>query len=72
MEGIDHYAIEVWEGTPYIEIVKYAREKFADLLIMAHDSKSPGLSAEEFGSNTKQVILRGGCPVLCINQYGAA
>jgi len=68
MEGIDNYSIEVWEGTPYIEIVKYAREKYADLIIMAHNSKSPGAETEEFGSNIKQVILRAGCPVLCINK----
>jgi nucleotide-binding universal stress UspA family protein len=68
MEGIDHYSIEVWEGTPYMEIVKYARDKYADLIIMAHDSKSPGTDSEEFGSNVEQVILRAGCPVLCINK----
>ena len=68
MEGIDNYSIEVWEGVPYIEIVKYAREKFADLIIMAQDSKNPGSTNEELGSNIKQVILRAGCPVLCMNK----
>ncbi len=68
MEGIDDYSIEVWEGTPYIEIVKYAREKYADLIIMAYNSKRSGTENEELGSNIKQVILRAGCPVLCINK----
>jgi len=68
MEGIDNYSIEVWEGTPYIEIVKYSREKFADLIIMAYNSKISGTGDEELGSNIKQVILRAGCPVLCINK----
>jgi len=68
MEGIENYSIEVWEGNPYIEIVKYAREKYADLIIMAQDSKNPGSETDELGSTTKQVILRAGCPVLCINK----
>jgi nucleotide-binding universal stress UspA family protein len=68
MEGIKNYSIEVWEGKPYIEIVKYAREKYADLIIMAQDSQNPGSQTDELGSNIKQVILRAGCPVLCINK----
>lgn len=68
MEGIENYSIDVWEGTPYIEIVKYAREKYADLVIMAQDSQNPGSQTDELGSNIKQVILRAGCPVLCINK----
>ncbi|HKK89892.1 MAG TPA: universal stress protein [Desulfobacteraceae bacterium] len=68
MQGIDRYAIEVWEGEPYVEIVKYAREKYADLIIMAKDSKNPRSETEALGSNTRQVILRAGCPVLCINR----
>jgi nucleotide-binding universal stress UspA family protein len=68
MEGIENYSIEVWEGNPYIEIVKYAREKYADLIIMAQDSKNPGSETDELGSTTKQVILRAGCPVLCVNK----
>lgn len=68
MEGIENYSIEVWEGNPYIEIVKYAREKYADLIIMGQDSKSPGSETDELGSTIKQVILRAGCPVLCINK----
>ena len=68
MEGIENYSIEVWEGSPYLEIVKYAREKYADLIIMAQDSKNPGSETDELGSTIKQVILRAGCPVLCVNK----
>lgn len=68
MEGIENYTIEVWEGNPYIEVVKYAREKYADLIIMAQDSQNPGSQTDELGSIIKQVILRAGCPVLCINK----
>ncbi len=68
MEGIDTYTIEVWEGSPYIEIIKYARDKYADLIIMAQDSENPGSQTDELGSTIKQVILRSGCPGLCINK----
>jgi len=68
MDGIKNYSIEVWEGTPYTEIVKYAREKYADLIIMAQDSQNPGSQTHELGSTIKQVILRAGCPVLCLNK----
>lgn len=68
MDGIKNYSIEVWEGNPYTEIVKYAREKYADLIIMAQDSQNPGSQTQELGSTIKQVILRAGCPVLCLNK----
>ncbi|MBU3952612.1 MAG: universal stress protein, partial [Proteobacteria bacterium] len=68
MDGIKNYSIEVWEGNPYTEIVKYAREKYADLIIMAQDSQNPGSQTHELGSTIKQVILRAGCPVLCLNK----
>jgi nucleotide-binding universal stress UspA family protein len=68
MEDIERYSIEVWEGSPYIEIVKYARDKYADLIIVAQDSQNPGSQTQELGSTVKQVILRAGCPVLCINK----
>jgi len=68
MERIKNYSIEVWEGSPYIEIIKYARDKYADLIIMAQDSKNPGSQTDELGNTVKQVILRAGCPVLCINK----
>jgi len=68
LEGIETYTIEVWEGSPYIEIVKYARDKYADLIIMGQDSKNPGSQNDELGSTIRQVILRAGCPVLCMNK----
>jgi len=68
MDGIKNYSIEVWEGNPYTEIVKYAREKYSDLIVMAQDSQNPGSQTHELGSTIKQVILRAGCPVLCLNK----
>jgi len=68
MEGIENYSMDVWEGIPYLEIVKYAREKHADLLIMAHHSQKMDSEDKRLGSNIEQVIVRAGCPVISINR----
>jgi len=67
MEGFEDYEIDVWEGIPYVEIVKYAREKFADLIIMAHHSKKIDLEEANIGTTMEQIALRSNCPVISIN-----
>jgi nucleotide-binding universal stress UspA family protein len=62
------YEIEVWEGIPYVEIVKYAREKYADLIIMAHHTRAPTPETAAFGSTLEQVVLRATCPVASVNR----
>lgn len=59
--------IEVWEGTPYVEVVKYAREKQADLIVLAHHASDPDLESARMGSTMEQVILRATCPVVSVN-----
>ncbi len=39
MGDYDNYAIEVWEGVPYVEILKYTRENNGDLIVMAHHTR---------------------------------
>ncbi len=68
LKGIKDYSMEVWEGIPYVEIVKYAREKHADLIIMAHRSRKIDPDAAKAGSNMEQVIVRAGCPVISVNR----
>lgn len=63
-----NYHMEVWEGIPYVEIVKYAREHHADLIVMAHHSKKTDADKLRIGSNVEQVILRAGCPVISVNK----
>lgn len=69
MENFKQYSIEVWEGIPFIEIVKYARENHADLIIMAHHTPKPGTPDAALGSIIEQVILRANCPVVSVNRY---
>jgi len=68
MKDIPEYDFEVWEGIPYVEIVKYAREKHADLIIMAHHTQKASQEDTRLGSNIEQVIVRAGCPVISINR----
>jgi nucleotide-binding universal stress UspA family protein len=68
MKDIPEYDFEVWEGIPYVEIVKYAREKHGDLIIMAHHTQKASQEDNRLGSNIEQVIVRAGCPVISINR----
>ena len=68
MKDIPEYDFEVWEGIPYVEIVKYAREKHGDLIVMAHHTQKASQEDTRLGSNIEQVIVRAGCPVISINR----
>ncbi len=68
MEGISDYSIEVWEGIPYVEIVKFAREKQADLIIMAHQTQSGDRDDVQLGRDIEQVLVRSSCPVISVNK----
>lgn len=68
MDGFNDYDVDVWEGIPYVEIVKYAREKFADLIIMAHHTQKTSISDPVLGSTVEQVVLRSNAPVISVNR----
>jgi nucleotide-binding universal stress UspA family protein len=67
MKGYDNYDIEVWEGIPYVEILKFAREKQADLIVMAHHTRDIDPEQALLGSTVEQVVLRAACPVASVN-----
>lgn len=67
MKNFSHYEMDVWEGIPYVEIVKYAREKHADLIVMAHHTQARDTDRTSLGSTMEQVILRATCPVISVN-----
>lgn len=68
LEGFRNYSVEVWEGIPYVEIVKFAREKMVDLIVMAHHTREPDPEQAMIGSTMQQVILRATCPVASVNK----
>lgn len=63
-EGIETEAIHR-VGTPFLEIIKVAKEKEADLIVMATHGRS-GLSHILFGSVAEKVVRKSTCPVLSI------
>ncbi len=67
-EGFDNYEMAVWEGVPYVEILKYAREKNGDLIVMAHHAREIDPDEAELGSTVEQVVLRASCPVASVNK----
>ncbi len=60
--------VEAWEGVPYVEIVKLARERMADLIVMAHHTRELDPEQAKLGSTMEQVILRANCPVVSVNK----
>ena len=68
MGDFKDYSIDVWEGIPFVEIVKYAREKYADLIVMAHHTQNMKTGDAPIGSVVEQVILRANCPVVSVNR----
>jgi nucleotide-binding universal stress UspA family protein len=67
LNGYDNYSIEVREGIPYVEILKFAREKTGDLIVMAHHTKEVDPEKAVLGSTVEQVVLRSACPVASVN-----
>lgn len=67
-EGFDNYSIEVREGAPYVEILKFAREKQGDLIVMSHHTREIDPEKALLGSTVEQVVLRASCPVASVNK----
>jgi nucleotide-binding universal stress UspA family protein len=68
MGDFDNYEVDVWEGIPYVEIVKYSRKNNGDLIIMAHHTREMDPEKALLGSTVEQVVLRASCPVASVNR----
>jgi len=69
MGAFKPYTVNVWEGIPSVEIVRYAGEKDADLIVLAYHTKKTQTGDEPFKNIVEQVIDRAHCPVVSVNQY---
>ncbi|ACV67712.1 universal stress protein [Desulfohalobium retbaense] len=69
LKGVQEYHFETWEGTPAMEILKFARLKDADLIIMAHHSKETDPEKAYLGSTVAQVALNASCPTMSVNRH---
>lgn len=67
MGDFDNYLVALREGEPHVEVLKYARENKADLIVMAHHTRDVDPEQAMLGSTIEQVILRSACPVLSVN-----
>ena len=59
---------EVVEGTPYEEIVRFARERVVDLFVIGSHGRS-GLAHILLGGVTDKVVRRAPCPVLTVRPH---
>ena len=68
IKDFDNYEVDVWEGIPYVEMLKFARKKNGDLIIMAHHTREADDDNAVLGSTVEQVVLRASCPVASVNR----
>lgn len=68
LQGYAKHTVQVWEGTPHVEILKLARERQADLIVMAHHTREIDPEQALLGSTVEQVVLRSACPVASVNR----
>ena len=66
-EKLDRFTVhcEVREGTPFYEIIQFAKESDIDLIIMGTHGHS-GLVHVLLGSVTEKVVRKAPCPVLTV------
>lgn len=69
LRGIKNVNFECWEGKPSMEILKLARMKEADLILMAHHSKPGDPEMAILGATVTQVALNSTCPTMSINRH---
>ena len=55
------------QGSPYVEIIKAAKELGIDLIILATHGRT-GLAHVFLGSTAERVVRHAGCPVLVVRE----
>ena len=60
---------EVRVGTPFVEIVRHARELQADLVVIGTHGRT-GLAHVLLGSTAEKVVRKAHCPVLTVRPHG--
>ena len=68
------YEIRVRAGFPWMEILRWARKKNVDLIVMGPhagraEEKGVARTINRIGSTLEAVIMRARCPVMVVNQF---
>jgi len=53
------------EGSPFVEIIRYARDNSIGLIVIATHGRT-GIKHALFGSTAEKVVRKAGCPVLVV------
>jgi len=59
----------VVRGVPFVEIIRTAKEKNADLIVIGTHGRT-GIDHMLFGSTAEKVVRKSGCPVLTVRMSG--
>jgi nucleotide-binding universal stress UspA family protein len=62
--GLD-WEVVIKKGNPFLEIIRYAHEQDADLIIIGTHGRS-GIEHIIFGSTAERVVRKAPCPVLSV------
>jgi len=65
LSEIDNVTPRVLTGTPFVEIIRYARDQFIDLIVIGTHGHS-ALAAMLLGSVAEKVVRKAPCPVLTV------
>ncbi len=69
LEGFKNYESFLVNGTPFLEIIKMAKEKQVDMIVVGTHGRT-GLDHVLFGSTAEKVVRKAPCPVLSVRMPG--
>jgi nucleotide-binding universal stress UspA family protein len=69
LKGCSKYECLIVHGTPFLEILRTAKEKNVELIVVGTHGRT-GLDHVLFGSTAEKVVRRAPCPVLSVRLPG--
>jgi nucleotide-binding universal stress UspA family protein len=69
LAGFTNYEAMTLSGTPFLEIIRTAKEKEADLIVVGTHGRT-GLDHVLFGSTAEKVVRKAPCPVVSVRLPG--